>query len=378
MPRWCWPSLRAPIRARWPLCWSQKLARSALCRGAEIAGPGFINLRLTDDAWRDELRAIATAGADYGRSTWVGAKSSTSNMSPPTRPARCTWAIAGVRWWAMRWPACSNLRAQGHPRILRQRCGRAGRCARPLGAHAVSRGAGRGIGRSRKGFIPAIIWCRSDRRWPLNLATSSPMRPKRMACHCSAPSAVAAMMDMIRDDLALLGIHHDLFSSEAELQAAGKPDEAESWLRAHDLVYDGVLEAPKGKTPGGLGAGRTAAVPLDQVWRRSGPPDQEIGRQLDLFRRRPRLSFPEGAKRRRAGRHLGRGPCGHGQADQGGRRGADRRRWRQAKPFDVKLVQMVQLLRDGEPVKMSKRAGNFVTLADVVARSARTWCASPC
>ncbi len=60
--------------------------------------------------------------------------------------------------------------------------------------------------------------------------------------------ASAAMMDLIRSDLALLGIEHDVFSSEAELQAAGKPEEAEKWLRAHGLVYDGVLEAPKGKT----------------------------------------------------------------------------------------------------------------------------------
>src|SRR3546814_2497326 len=57
------------------------------------------------------------------------------------------------------------------------------------------------------------------------------------------------MMDMIREDLAKLGIHHDLFSSEAELQAEGKPAAAEKWLRDHDLVYDGLLEAPKGETP---------------------------------------------------------------------------------------------------------------------------------
>src|SRR3546814_16541629 len=56
------------------------------------------------------------------------------------------------------------------------------------------------------------------------------------------------MMDMIREDLAKLGIHHDLFSSEAELQAEGKPAAAEKWLRDHDLVYDGLLEAPKGET----------------------------------------------------------------------------------------------------------------------------------
>ncbi len=173
------------------------------------------------------------------------------------------------------------------------------------------------------------------------------------------------MMDMIRADLALLGIHHDLFSSEAALQAAGKPEAAEAWLRAHDLVYDGVLEAPKGKTARGLGAGRAAAVPLDQVRRRPGPADPQERRQLDLFRRRPRLSPAEGRERRRADRHLGRRPRRHGQADQGRGRGAVEGEGKPI-PFDVKLVQMVQLLRDGEPAKMSKRSGNFVTIADMV------------
>src|SRR3546814_4654286 len=56
------------------------------------------------------------------------------------------------------------------------------------------------------------------------------------------------MMEMIRADLAKLGIHHDLFASEAELQAEGKPAAAEKWLREHGLVYDGMLEAPKGET----------------------------------------------------------------------------------------------------------------------------------
>ena len=61
-------------------------------------------------------------------------------------------------------------------------------------------------------------------------------------------ATVAAMLELIKADLALLGIHHDLFASEAALQAEGKPEAAEAWLRARDLVYDGVLEAPKGET----------------------------------------------------------------------------------------------------------------------------------
>src|SRR5204863_194391 len=61
--------------------------------------------------------------------------------------------------------------------------------------------------------------------------------------------AVAAMMALIKADLALLGIHHAVFASEAELQAAGKPEAAEQWLRERGLVYDGVLDAPKGEVP---------------------------------------------------------------------------------------------------------------------------------
>src|SRR5688500_3608092 len=60
---------------------------------------------------------------------------------------------------------------------------------------------------------------------------------------------VAAMIELIRSDLALLGIHHDHFASEAELQASGKVEQALETLRAKDLVYQGVLEAPKGETP---------------------------------------------------------------------------------------------------------------------------------
>jgi arginyl-tRNA synthetase len=145
----------------------------------------------------------------------------------------------------------SLLEVAGHKvikRILRQRCGRAGRCARPLGACPLPRGAGRGVGEIPKGSIRATIWCPWARRWPRNSATLR-RRARVEWLALFRQKAVAAMMVMIKDDLALLGINHDLFSSEAELQAAGKPEAAEAWLRAHDLVYDGHLEAPKGKTP---------------------------------------------------------------------------------------------------------------------------------
>jgi arginyl-tRNA synthetase len=173
--------------------------------------------------------------------------------------------------------------------------------------------------------------------------------------------AVAAMLDMIRTDLALLGIHHDLFSSEAAVQAAKKPEAAEAMLRSMDLIYDGELEAPKGE--------------VDPDWEPVTLPlfrSTQFGDDQDRPIRKSDGSWT----------YFGADMAYHFQKSESADAlidiwGADHagtvKRIRAAvsaltggKPFDVKLIQMVRLLRNGEPVKMSKRSGNFVTLADVV------------
>jgi arginyl-tRNA synthetase len=177
--------------------------------------------------------------------------------------------------------------------------------------------------------------------------------------------AVAAMMEMIRQDLALLGIHHDVFSSEAELQAAGKPEQAEQWLRQHDLVYDGVLEAPKGKPAEDW---EPVELPLFRATRFGDDQDRPIRKSdgswtyfgADLAYHMQKAAGADELIDIWGADHAGtvkRIKAAVAALSEG-----------QGKPipFDVKLVQMVQLLRGGEPVKMSKRAGTFVTLADVV------------
>jgi arginyl-tRNA synthetase len=174
--------------------------------------------------------------------------------------------------------------------------------------------------------------------------------------------AVSAMMDMIRADLGKLGIHHDLFSSEAELQAEGKPAAAEKWLRDNDLVYDGVLEAPKGETPEDW---EPVELPLFRSTQFGDDQDRPIKKSDGSWT------------------YFGADLAYHYQKSQNADElidiwGADHagtvKRIKAAVAaltggktrFDVKLVQMVRLLKNGEPFKMSKRAGNFVTLADVV------------
>ena len=174
--------------------------------------------------------------------------------------------------------------------------------------------------------------------------------------------AVDAMLALIRDDLALLGIHHDLFASEAAVQAAGKPEAAEAALRARGLVYDGVLPPPKGETPDDwepveLPLFRSTAFGDDQ-----DRPIRKSNGQWTYFGADLAYHYQKAEKADALIDIWGADHAGTVKRIQAAVQALTGGRTR----FDVKLIQMVRLLRGGEPVKMSKRAGNFVTLADVV------------
>ncbi|UVI40441.1 arginine--tRNA ligase [Qipengyuania spongiae] len=335
--------------------------------GVEIAGPGFINLRLSDEAWRRELLAIADLGEEYGRSAMGGGKRVnvefvSANPTGPMHMGHCRGAVVG--------DALSRLLEFAGFEVIREYyVNDAGSQVDTLArsAHLRYREAlSEDIGEIPEGLYPGDYLKSVG-------ATLAAEHGDRFAAADEAEwlplfrrQAVAAMMDMIRADLALLGIRHDVFASEAELQAAGKPTEAEEWLRAKGLVYDGTLEAPKGKAP---------------------PEDWEPV-ELPLFRSTEFGDDQDRPIRKSDGKwtYFGADLAYHFQkaenadalidiwgADHAGTvkrikaavaaltKGAGR-----DVPFDVKLIQMVKLLRDGEPVKMSKRSGNFITIADMV------------
>ena len=342
------------------------LERDPDIESADIAGPGFINLRLSDAAWRDELAAIAELGADYGRSalgtgTRVNIEYVSANPTGPMHMGHCRGAVVGDALAAL-------LEFAGHEVVREYYVNDAGGQVDVLArsVHLRYREAlGEDIGAIPEGLYPG------DYLKPVGHALAAELGDR----YRDAPEsewlpefrarAVAAMMDLIKADLALLGIHHDVFASEAQLQRAGKPAQAEAWLRQHDLVYDGILEAPKGKTPEDW---EPVELPLFRSTKFGDDQDRPIRKSDGSWT------------------YFGADLAYHMQKAEGADAlidiwGADHagtvKRIKAAVaalsegegkpiPFDVKLVQMVQLLRGGEPVKMSKRSGTFVTLAEVV------------
>ncbi len=343
------------------------LARDPLIETAEIAGPGFINLRLAPLVWTEEIAAIAQLGDAYGKSSMgagrrVNVEYVSANPTGPMHMGHCRGAVVGDA-------LASLLEYAGHEVTREYYVNDAGGQVDTLARSAFLRyreALGEDIGAIPEGYYPG------DYLVPVGKAAAEEFGdrflsgPEEEWLPLFRAFAVERMMDVIKADLALLGIAHDVFASEAALQAAQKPEAAERWLREHDLVYDGVLEAPKGKAP---------------------PEDWEPV-ELPLFRSTKFGDDQDRPIKKSDGKwtYFGADLAYHMQKAEAADElidiwGADHagtvKRIKAAVaalsegqgkpiPFDVKLVQMVQLLRDGEPAKMSKRSGNFVTIADMV------------
>ena len=339
-----------------------KLEQVADVTGVEIAGPGFINIHLSPDVWRDELRTILAEGADYGRSTAgagkrVNVEYVSANPTGPMHMGHCRGAVVGDA-------LASLLEYAGHEVIREYYVNDAGAQVQVL-ARSVHLRYREALGESvvvPEGLYPG------DYLIPVGQALAAEFGDR----YVSAPEsewlalfrtrAVAAMMDMIRRDLALLGIHHDTFASEADVQRSGRVDTALDRLRAEGLIYEGTLEPPKGELP-----------------------DDWEPTEMTLFRATAFGDDQDRPVRKSDGglTYFGTDLAYHAQkaeaadelidiwgADHAGTvkriQAAVAALTHKTVPFEVKLVQMVRLLRGGEPVKMSKRSGSFVTLADVV------------
>jgi arginyl-tRNA synthetase len=328
-----------------------------------IAGPGFINLRLDPSAWRRELAAILAEGDAYGRSNVGGGERVnveyvSANPTGPMHMGHCRGAVVGDA-------LASLLEAAGFVVTREYYVNDAGSQVDTLARSAHLRylqSLGQDIGEIPEGLYPGDYLKPVGALLAGEYGDEYATAPESEWLDLFKRKTVAAMIELIRHDLGLLGIHHDKFASEAELQAAGAPDRAEETLRAKGLVYQGVLEAPKGEAPDDW-------EPVELTLFRS----TQFGDDQDRPMKKSNGSWTYfGAD---AAYHLQKAEHADHLVNIWGADHAGTVKRIQAAvtaltdgrvDLDVKIVQMVKLLRAGEPIKMSKRSGNFVTLADVV------------
>ena len=329
-----------------------------------IAGPGFLNWRLADAFWQDRLKDVLAAGPAYGASTvGHGTKVNVEYVSAnPTGPMHVGHARGAVFGDAL----ASLLVKAGFDVCREYYINDAGAQVDVLARSAYLRyreALGQEIGEIPQGLYPGdylkaagqAIAERDGDKW-LGKDEAEWLVPVRSL-------AIDAMLVMIKQDLASLGVRHDVFTSERALHASGAIDKALATLEGAGLIYVGVLEPPKGKTPDDweprpqtLFAASRFGDDVDRPLKKSDGAwtyfAADIAYHLDKYRR--------------------------GFAQQIDVLGADHggyvKRMQAAVTaitngdgvLDVKICQLVQLLDNGEPVKMSKRSGTFVTLRDVV------------
>ena len=335
-------------------------------RGFTVAAarPGFLNITLAPEIWHAQLRAILRAGPGFGDSPVGGGERVnvefvSANPTGPMHVGHGRGAVVG--------DALAALLAKAGFQVEREYyINDAGAQVDILArsTHLRYREAlGEAVGSLPDGFYPGeylietgqALARRDGRKW-LD-------RPESEWLASVRDFAVAQMMALIREDLVLLGVDHDLFVSERVLVEAGTIDDCLMALDQRGLIYTGVLEPPKGKLPDDW-------EPRPQLLFRA----TEFGDEVDRPLKKSDGSWTYFA----ADIAYHRDKFGRGfanlidvwGADHGGyvkrMQAAVRAMTDGAANLDVKLCQLVNLFDKGAPVRMSKRAGTFVTLREVV------------
>jgi arginyl-tRNA synthetase len=330
----------------------------------EIAGPGFINLRLADSVWQQRIADMLRAGIEYGRSAAgagrrVNVEYVSANPTGPLHLAHARGAVVG--------DALASLLAKAGYEVTREYyINDAGAQVDVLARSAFLRyreALGEDIGTIPEGLYPGDYLKDVGRALAERDGTKWRDKPESEWLEPVRSFTIDLMIERIREDLDSLGIHQDVFSSERRLVESGGVERAVEALASRGLIYVGVLEPPKGKTPDDW-------EPRPQTLFRASQFGDDVDRPLkksdgswtyfaadiayhyDKFRRGfPLMIDIWGADH---GGYVKRMQAAVAAITEG--KGT----------LDVKICQLVKLLREGQPVKMSKRAGTFVTLREVV------------
>ncbi len=343
-----------------------KLRTDALVEKVDVAGPGFINLTLKPAAWSDALRAVLEAGADYGRvevgqGAPVNVEYVSANPTGPMHIGHGRGAVFG--------DALANLLDFAGFRVTREYyINDAGAQVDVLARSAYLRyreALGEDIGPIPDGLYPGDYLKPVGEALVAECGPALLGKPERDWLPMVRQRTIELMMVQIRNDLAALNVRHDVFFSERSLSSGngGAVESTIAALRAKGLVYQGRLPPPKGAP--------------DQDWEDR---EQTLFRSTDFGDDvdRPLLKSDGGYTYFASDIAYHKSKFDRGfktmidvwGADHGGyvkrMQAAVKAVSAGAADLDVKIVQLVKLLRGGDPVKMSKRAGEFVTLREVV------------
>ena len=329
----------------------------------DVAGPGFLNMRLSSALWQSVIGAVLDQGADFGRSDMgqgkkVNLEYVSANPTGPLHVGHTRGAVFG--------DALASLLDYAGYSVTREYYINDGGAQvdvlarsvylRYLEAHgqevAFEDGTYPGdylipVGAELKDKVGDAYVGKPESDWLLDVREFSTEK----------------MMDLVRADLASLGIEMDGFYSEKSLYGTGRIEAAIDALRDKGLIYEGVLEPPKGKKPEDW-------EPREQTLFKSTEHGDDVDRPVMKSDGAWTYFAPDIAY------HYDKVSRGFDMlidvfgADHGGyvkRMKAAVSALSDGKvPLDIKLTQLVRLFKNGEPFKMSKRAGTFVTLRDVV------------
>jgi arginyl-tRNA synthetase len=340
---------------------------------ADIAGPGFINLRLVPTFWTDHLGQIIASGVGYGGGE-VGIKSNgkprkvnveyvSANPTGPMHVGHCRGAVVG--------DALANLLAFAGFDVTKEYVINDAGAQIDVLAKSVElryhEALGEDIGEIPQGLYPADYLVPVGEALAKEYGNTLKAMDEGERMELLKDRAIDAMMALIKDDLQLLNVHHDVFFSERTLHVVegnkSKISEALDVMRAGNFVYDGRLPPPKGEVPEDwedreqtLFRSTAVGDDMDRPLIKSDGSYTYFAADVAYFKDKfdrgfERMVFVLGAdhggyvKRLKA---VAKAVAGD-KAE-----------------LDVLLTQLVKLYRNGEPVRMSKRAGDFITLREVV------------
>ncbi|MCB5198114.1 arginine--tRNA ligase [Loktanella sp. TSTF-M6] len=341
---------------------SARLVADDRIASADVAGPGFLNLRLDAGIWRGVVIAALT-DPGYGRSK-MGNNQRTlveyvsANPTGPLHVGHTRGAVFG--------DALASLLDYAGYDVTREYYINDGGAQVDVLARSVYL-------RYQEAHDLSVDWPEGTYPGDYLIEVGEALKAKVGDAYLDQPESVwleevrsfatDAMMDLIRGDLALLGIEMDVFFSEKSLYGSGKIEKAIERLDAAGLIYRGTLEPPKGKMPDDW-------EPREQTLFKSTAHGDDVDRPVQKSDGAWTYFAPDIAY------HYDKVERGFDAlidvfgADHGGyvkrMKAAVSALSNGRVPLDIKLTQLVKLYQNGEPFKMSKRAGTFITLSDVV------------